>query len=69
MVDTLTKTGALRIKRKIEEYWASLGYTTVHAWVEPIPERPDLWQVRSNLKCGLPPSKGDASVDKPAIRG
>src|SRR4051794_26672239 len=46
-----------RCARRIEEYWAGLGFPTVHCRVESVKGGRNCWAyvIRSNLVRGLPP--------------
>lgn len=47
---TGTHSAANRLANKIQRFWRIRGYPTVAVWVEPIPEFPGNWQIRSNIK-------------------
>lgn len=56
-MDTLTKTGALKLSKDIERYWIRKGYVSVKTTVDPFiidQYGHKLYQVRSNLVNGLP---------------
>lgn len=63
--DTLTKAGALRLARELEQHWHGQGYPAARFWTEPIDERfakvgtYEIYRVRSNLVNGLPPRYRD----------
>jgi hypothetical protein len=59
--DTMSRHGAARLARQLEEYWHSKGYYSVRFWPEPYTERFDkigsyeIYRVKCNLVNGLPP--------------
>jgi hypothetical protein len=54
--ESWSKEGAEDIARNIMTYWLAKGHT-VTAWVEPIPRRHEMYQVRSDLTNGAPSAK------------
>jgi len=59
--DTLNKTAALALAKRLEAYWHERGYPAARFWTEPVGERfakigtYDLYRVKCNLVNGLPP--------------
>jgi hypothetical protein len=59
--DTMSRNGAARLARRLEEYWHARGYYTARFWAEPYEERfakigtYEIFRVRCNLVNGLPP--------------
>jgi hypothetical protein len=47
------KEGAEKIAKRVEAYWLAKGHT-VKAWIEPVPRRRGVFQVRSDLINGAP---------------
>ena len=62
--DTLSRKGACKLARRLQEHWHRRGYTAARFWVEPITERfgklgtHEIHRVVCNFKNGLPPSHG-----------
>jgi hypothetical protein len=57
-IDRLREVGARQLRDIIAKKWAN--DPTVTIWVERIPHMETLWQVRSNLIRGVPPSQNHA---------
>jgi hypothetical protein len=59
--ETLNRTGATALARRLEDFWHHRGYPTARFWAEPISERfqkigtHELYSVACNLINGLPP--------------
>ena len=59
--ETLNKSGALALAKRLERYWHDRGYTAARFWTEPISERFDklgsyeVYRVVGNLVNGMPP--------------
>jgi hypothetical protein len=59
--DTMSRHGAARLARQLEDYWHIRGFLTVRFWAEPYEERfakigtYEIYRVKCNLVNGLPP--------------
>jgi hypothetical protein len=51
-----SKEGAEKLAKIIEAYWLAKGHT-VKTWVEKVPRRQEVFQVRSDLINGAPSAK------------
>jgi hypothetical protein len=58
--DTMSRHGAAKLARRLEDYWHARGFLSVRFWAEPYKERFDkigsyeIYRVRTNLVNGLP---------------
>lgn len=59
-VDNLNRRGAMRLAKRLEDYWRSRGDQSARFWAEPIDERfekigtHEIYRVKCNLVNGLP---------------
>jgi len=59
--DHLSKSGAMRLAKRLQKYWHDLGYPAARFWAEPIAERfakvgtYEIYRVACNLVNALPP--------------
>ena len=61
-----TEAGAHRLARNIKAAWARVGHHNVEAWVELVPRKKELYQVRTNLVNGYPAPYRLAKKEKEA---
>lgn len=59
--DMLSRSGAMALARRLEDYWHARGYPAARFWAEAIDERfskvgtYEIYRVVGNLVNGLPP--------------
>jgi hypothetical protein len=59
--DTLSRSGAMQLARRLEKFWHDRGFHAARFWAEPITERfakvgtYEIYRVVCNLVNGLPP--------------